>query len=217
MLDERLIVNAAAYDARYTDLQVTDFNPATFASFTSNAGAANIPGVELETAFNPIRWLTLTGNYSYMDAKYTRYVEQDGTDLTGNQIPFDAKSHATLGADVHFTSPAMAGGEVQFGGDVTWRSKIYFQDDNSADWAFVHDHSGIDGLVNLHANWTSADDTLEVSLWANNIGNDRYIINATNIKGAFGTPSEYFNPADQIYVGDWNMPRMYGITLTYKH
>jgi iron complex outermembrane receptor protein len=216
-LDKRLVVNAAGYDADYTNLQVTDFNPATFASFTSNAGAANIPGFEFETTFNPTAWLTLTGNYSYMDAKYTRYVQQDGTILTGNQIPFDAKNHATLGTDIHFSSPRLAGGEVRIGGDVSWRSKTYFQDNNAADWSYVHNHSGINGLLNLHADWTSPDETWEVSFWGNNATNVRYIIDATDVKGGFATPAEYFNPANQIYVGGWNTPAMYGVTLTYKH
>ncbi|HZZ69514.1 MAG TPA: TonB-dependent receptor [Phenylobacterium sp.] len=216
-LDDRLIVNTAIYDADYTNLQVSDFNPATFESFTSNAGKANIPGIEVESVFNPINWLTLSGNVSYMDAKYTKYVQQDGANLTGNQIPFDAKTHATLGADVHFVSPTLGGGEVRIGADVSYQSKQYFQDDNSADWSFVTDHSKINGLVNLHVNWTSPDKTWQVSFWGNNISDTRYIINATNIKGGLGTLPEFLNPADQVYVGDWNMPRMYGVSLTYKY
>ncbi len=216
-MDDRLVVNLAGYDADYSNLQVTDFNPATFASFTSNAGAANIPGVEVEAIFNPAPWLTLSGNYSYMDAKFTRYVQQDGTILTGNQIPFDAKYHLTLGGELHFVLPEPAGGEVRLGADVTWRGKVYFQDANAADWAYVHAHSGIGGLVNLHADWTSTDQTCEISLWGNNISNDHYIINATDVKGAFGTIGEYFNPADQIFVGNWNTPAMYGVTVTFKH
>lgn len=216
-LDDRLVINIAAYDADYSDLQVTDFNPATFASFTSNAGKANIPGVEVETTFNVTHWLTLNGNYSYMDPKYTKYVEQDGTRLTGNQIPFDVKDHVTLGAEVHFVSPQLGGGEVKFGGDVSYQGKLFFQDDNSADWSFVHNHSSIDGLVNLHLNWTSPDRVWTVSAWGNNVTDTRYIINAVNIKGAFGTPAEFFNSADQIYIGDWNTPAMYGVSLIYKY
>ena len=94
---------------------------------------------------------------------------------------------------------------------------MYFQDNNSADWSFVHDHSRINGLVNLHLNWTSPDRTWAVSVWGNNVLDTRYIINAVNIKGGFGSPSEYFNPADQIYIGDWNSPAMFGASLTYKY
>ena len=195
---------------------MTDFNPNTFATFTSNAGKANIPGVELETIFNATHWLTLKANYSYMDPKYTKYVQQDGTVLTGNQIPFDVKTHVTVGAETHFISRWLGGGEVSVGGDASYQSKMFFQDNNSADWSFVHDHSSINGLVNLHVNWTSSDRIWEVSLWGNNISNTRYIINAVNIKGGYASVSEFFNPTDQIYLGNWNTPAMFGISLIYK-
>jgi iron complex outermembrane receptor protein len=217
VFEQRLVVHADVYDADYTNLQLTNFNPVTFVTFTGNAGKANIPGVELEATFTPASWLTLHGNYSYMNPKYTKYVMQDGTNLSGNQIPFDAKTHFTFGGEVHFEAPQLGGGEISFGGDVSYQSKMFYQDENSADWSFVTDHSGIHGLVNLHANWTSADKTWEVALWGNNITDTRYIINATNIKALFATPTEFFNPADQIYVGDWNNPQMYGISLTYHY
>src|SRR6266403_3481917 len=60
--DKRLIVNAAAYYAKYTELQVQEFQNLQYV--TGNAGVANIPGFELEGTFNALSWLTLMGNYS---------------------------------------------------------------------------------------------------------------------------------------------------------
>jgi iron complex outermembrane receptor protein len=102
-----VVLNAAAYYAKYTELQVQEFTNLQY--ITSNAGVANIPGVELETIFNAMSWLTLRGNYSYMDARYTKYVQGDGADLTNHQIPFDVQYHFTVGGDVHFGVPAMGG------------------------------------------------------------------------------------------------------------
>jgi iron complex outermembrane receptor protein len=217
--EDGLVVNAAAYYAKYTDLQVQEFQNLQY--ITANAGKANIPGVELEALLNPVEWLTLRGNYSYMNAKYTQYVQGDGAVFTGNQIPFDVKYHFTLGADLHF--PALQhGGDFRFGGDVTYQGKKYFEDENN-DYAFITDRTRIRGLVNLHANWTSADEHWEVSLWGNNVGNDRYIINATELTAFYANPAEFLatdatgsNPLNRMYVGDWNTPRMFGISVTYR-
>jgi iron complex outermembrane receptor protein len=219
-LDDRLVVNAAAYYAKYTELQVQEFQNLQYV--TSNAGQAYIPGFELETTFNALPWLTLMGNYSYMNAKYTQYVQGDGAVFTDNQIPFDVKFHYTLGADVHFVSPQLGGGEIRIGGDVTYQGKKYFENENN-DYSFITDNTKITGLVNVHANWTSANQAWQVSLWANNLNNKRYIINATELTAFYATPAEFFaadangNAVNRMYVGDWNTPRMYGISFTYKH
>jgi iron complex outermembrane receptor protein len=219
-LDKRLIVNAAAYYAKYTDLQVQEFQNLQYV--TGNAGVANIPGFELESTFNALSWLTLMGNYSYMNAKYTRYVQGDGSVFTGNQIPFDVKYHYTVGGDVHFVSPQLGGGEIRIGGDVTYQGKKYFENENN-DYSFITNNTRISGLVNLHAGWTSPDDAWAVSLWANNVNNKRYIINAVDLTAFYATPAEFLatdaagNNVNKMYVGDWNAPRMFGISFSYKH
>jgi len=218
--DNRLVFNAAAYYAKYTELQVQEFTNLQY--ITSNAGVANIPGVELETILNAAPWLTLRGNYSYMDARYTKYVQGDGADFTHHQIPFDVKYHFTVGGDVHFVSPLWAGGELRVGGDVTYQGRKYFENENN-DYPFISDNTRIRGLANLHINWLSADEAWEVSLWANNVNNKRYIINATDLTAFYATPPEFLaadaagNSINKIYAGDWNPPRMFGISFTYKH
>jgi iron complex outermembrane receptor protein len=217
--NDRLVVNLAGYYAKYRDLQVQELQNLVFV--TGNAGIANIPGVELEATFNPLSWLTLLGNYSYMDAKYTKYVQDPQDDFTGKQIPFDVKVHYTLGADVHFAAPRFAPGQVRIGGDVSYQGKKHFVNAND-EYSFVTDNTKITGLVNLHANWTSANQQWEVSLWGNNVNNKRYIINATDLTAFYATPGEFFaanaagNPVNKMYVGDWNTPRMYGLTVTFK-
>jgi iron complex outermembrane recepter protein len=219
-LNRRLIVNAAAYYAKYTDLQVQEFENLQY--ITANAGVANIPGFELESTFNALSWLTLRGNYSYMNAKYSRYVQGDGAVFTGNQIPFDVKYHYTVGADLHFVSPVLAGGEIRVGGDVTYQGKKYFENENN-DYSFITNNTRIAGLLNLHANWTSADEVWAVSLWANNANNKRYLINAVDLTAFYATVPEFLatdaagNNVNKMYVGDWNAPRMFGISFSYKH
>jgi iron complex outermembrane recepter protein len=216
--EDGLVINAAAYYAKYTDLQVQEFENLQY--ITANAGKANIPGVELEALANPVGWLTLHGNYSYMDAKYTRYVQGDGAVFTGNQIPFDVKYHFTVGADLHFRASPV--GEFRVGGDVSYQGKKFFENENN-DYPFITDGTRVRGLVNLHANWTSDDERWEVSLWGNNVGNDRYIINAVELTAFYANPAEFLatdptgtKPLNRMYVGDWNTPRMFGLSVTYR-
>ena len=219
-LDNRLVVNASTYYAKYKELQVQEFENLQY--ITANAGVANIPGFELESSFNVLSWLTLRGNYSYMNAKYTQYVQGDGSVFTGNQIPFDVKYHYTAGADVHFVSPQLGGGEIRVGGDVSYQGKKYFENENN-DYSFITNNTRITGLVNLHANWTSTNEAWAVSLWANNVNNKRYIINATDLTAFYATIPEFLaadtdgNKINKMYAGDWNAPRMFGVSFTYKH
>ena len=219
-LDNRLVVNASTYYAKYKELQVQEFENLQY--ITANAGVANIPGFELESSFNVLSWLTVKGNYSYMNAKYTQYVQGDGSVFTGNQIPFDVKYHYTAGADVHFVSPQLGGGEIRVGGDVSYQGKKYFENENN-DYSFITNNTRITGLVNLHANWTSTNEAWAVSLWANNVNNKRYIINATDLTAFYATIPEFLaadtdgNKINKMYAGDWNAPRMFGVSFTYKH
>jgi iron complex outermembrane recepter protein len=220
VLAGRLTVNLAAYYAKYEDLQVQEFQNLQYV--TGNAGQANIPGFEAEATFMPLSWLTLSGNYSHMNARYSRYVQGDGVDFTGHQIPFDAKYHFTLGADVHGAAPAFMHGQLSFGGDISCQGKKYFENENN-DAAFITRNTRITGLLNLHAGWSSDDERWHVSLWGNNVNDKRYIINAVDLTAFYATPREFFAPdagggaLNKMYVGEWNAPRMLGISFTYEY
>jgi iron complex outermembrane receptor protein len=217
--DEHLVMNLAAYYAKYRDLQVQEFQNLQY--ITGNAGFANIPGVELETTVNPTSWLTLRGNYSYMNARYTHYVQGDGADFTGHQIPLDAKYHYVFGGDIHFAAPAFAPGQVRVGGDVTWQGRKYFENENN-DYAFITNNSRISALANVHLSWTSANERWQVALWGNNINDERYIINAVDLTAFYATIPEFLatgaggNALNKMYIGNWNTPRMLGVSFTYK-
>ena len=105
------------------------------------------------------------------------------------------------------------------GGDVTYKPSI---SKTKNDYPFVSDNT-VSASANLHVNWLSADEAWEVSLWANNVNNKRYIINATDLTAFYATPPEFLaadaagNSINKMYAGDWNPPRMFGISFTYKH
>jgi iron complex outermembrane receptor protein len=214
-LDRRLVINAAAYDARYSDLQTNEYVPALLNYVTGNAGKANIPGVELEIIANPARWLTLNGSYAYIGANYTTYEPDSTTNFSGHQIPFDAKHQFHFGAETHTVLPGLGGASVRFGGDVTFQSRRYFNSENTL-FSFIDDRTPIRGLVNLYATWASADSKWEVSAWGKNVTNTRTIIFANDLTAYYATPAELGNPNNKIYDVGWTAPPTFGVTLTFR-
>ena len=210
----RLILNVAAYYADYTDLQVQQFDQSLLQFVTANAGRAKLPGVELEAEVVPFDWLSLKGSYSYSKSEYTKYVTPDG-DYSHNQIPFTAKNHLNLGADIHFISPQLGGGELRFGGDVTFQSKRFFTDQNN-EIPLVVNNTPISGLLNLRASWTSADNAWVVSIYGKNVTDKRYLIYATDLTPFYATPGEYFGGVDKMYDTNWSPPAEFGVTITFK-
>jgi len=71
--------------------------------------------------------------------------------------------------------------------------------------------------------WTSANERWQVALWGNNVNDKRYIINATDLTAFYATIPEFLatdtagNPINKMYAGNWNTPRMLGVSLTWKH
>ena len=81
LLDGRARLNVNAFFADYEDLQVRVTDPVTSLLNVSNAGTAEIKGVELETLYSPRKNLDLAATLSWLDAKYTEFsfVQTDGT------------------------------------------------------------------------------------------------------------------------------------------
>ena len=214
--NHRLTLNVAAYYAEYKDLQVNEYNQALLQFVTANAGRSNIPGVEAETEVRPFDWLTLNASYAFVGSNYSHY--SDGqTDYSHNQIPFTAKNQYHLGGEIHSPTPQLGGGRIQLGGDVTWRTRVYFDDGNTTP-GFILNQTSIKGLVNLHLTWTSPNDRWEVSLWGKNVTNTRYVVLASDLTPFYTSPGEYFSTAgNKMFAGDFNVPSMFGLTATYHY
>lgn len=88
--DNRLIVNIDTYHIDWTDMQVQGLTPSGPFNFISNAGAADVNGVEAEVAAR-IGAFTLRANTSYSDAKLSE--NQANANITangkrGDRIPY---------------------------------------------------------------------------------------------------------------------------------
>jgi iron complex outermembrane receptor protein len=218
LLDKRLQINVAVYDAEYKDLQTRNFDPISGNIIAGNAAKARVRGSELEVEMLPIEWLTLGLAYSYTDAKYRSYLVPNAppdppTDNSGHKIPFTPHNALNVSAEVHVRPPGNAG-EIRVGADVTYRSSIQFNDANSTP-NFIVAKSAYHGVLNAHAIWASNDDLTEVSVWAKNLTDKRAIINNADLSNFFDTIGE-FKKGGYVSIDNWNDARTVGVSLTKR-
>jgi iron complex outermembrane receptor protein len=76
-LNDRVMFNVAGFYQDYSDQQVRSqiFNAQTqlLQGVTENAGVTRILGFELESMLRPVDNLTLTANYTFLDAEFTKF------------------------------------------------------------------------------------------------------------------------------------------------
>ncbi|CAA0080838.1 Pesticin receptor [Halioglobus japonicus] len=73
--DRRLLINAAAYNNDYKDQQVGSFTEGVVRIV--NAGQSTIKGLELDVKVAPVEDLFVLLTFSYIDAKYDEFGEED--------------------------------------------------------------------------------------------------------------------------------------------
>ncbi len=99
-LDDRLIVNLAAFRNDSKDMQLSVFTATTgAASVIQNAAAARIQGLEIETVLRPFDSLTINASLALLDPEYKRFID-GGIDVSGNRaFPHAPRTTASIGAD----------------------------------------------------------------------------------------------------------------------
>jgi iron complex outermembrane recepter protein len=99
-LDDRLIINLAAFRNDSKDMQLSVFTATTgAASVIQNAAAARIQGIEVETVLRPVDALTINASLAVLDPEYKRFID-GGVDVSGNRaFPHAPKTTASIGAD----------------------------------------------------------------------------------------------------------------------
>lgn len=200
LLDRRLRINAAIFQANYSDIQrtIVQASPGgAIVSLVTNAARARIRGGELEVTAIPLDGLTLSGSVGVNDAKYL-----DFTDVTGDRSnePFQFPKYSyRLGAT--YAAP-LAVGQLRIAVDWTWRSKtqlvgsaIYRDSLNQPAYGLLGARASLD-IESLNS---------EVAIFATNLTGKRYAVSAVQFDNSLG-----FN---SLYAGE---PRVIGIQLTTK-
>ncbi|MDH3673738.1 MAG: TonB-dependent receptor, partial [Gammaproteobacteria bacterium] len=227
LLDNQLRFNLNLYHYDYEDLQVDFFDSVTFQFITTNAGKAQVEGVEIDTQFAPIAvpGLFLSGYLNYNKARYTEYIAPC---YTGQSISAGCNTNfgsgfgqdlsgAPLAVAPDWTAAVNGVYEKNFGSGLMWElgANIRYSDDFISS-SFGAPLSLQDSYVNVDASFKirSQDNRWEVALIARNLTDSFHISGETDLPNSgFGTGTTAGLPADPVGLVD--LPRT--VQLQYTH
>jgi iron complex outermembrane recepter protein len=204
LLDNRLIVNLAAYWTDVFDYQANTIVPTTTGALQSaitNVGAVRSQGVEAEVTALPLEGLRLDSSLAYNNAYYRDFLAapsiQGSVAATQNLSghPVVQAPRWTFNLDATYTRPITDALAAYVGADLGFKSSYYGYIDDSP-----YSRAGGYGVVDLRTGLTY--DHYDLSLWLKNAGDAHYYYMiysaATGSGGYVSIPAE---------------PRMAGITL----
>jgi iron complex outermembrane receptor protein len=183
----RLRVNITAFKYNYKDLQVLQpLAPGIVA--INNAATATVTGFEIETMAKPRPELTLTANYSSLDATYDTFTASAVpaglvSYLTGNaRYNAVARTYNASGNEMNLAPKSTFSASAQYdfkvsSGALYVRGDYYWQDRTSYDPSNV----GIMfepayDLVNLALGFNAANDKWGAQILAKNIADNNYLV-----------------------------------------
>jgi iron complex outermembrane receptor protein len=198
----RILTNAALFHSDYKDVQVPgsvaidtngDGKDDSFAGVTTNAGKARINGLELEASARITGAFSMSGMFSYIDAKYTKFIGAGNVNVTSQRVFQNTpKRSASLRANYDW-SLAMGGRS----GTLSLISIVSYKD---ATYQFevptpLLDQSAYT-LWDASLVWTSTNRNIRAGLHAKNITDTHYkvagysypTLGEGNVLGFYGNP-----------------------------
>lgn len=205
-LDRRVTLNVAAFYSKYKNIQISTTVISGASSFLQllNAAAARTQGVDAELTVYPAHDLRLSASASYLDAKYTEWLNaplflyapnnfgliRSVFDASGRKMNNAPSLAATLSASYVVHSGF---GDVELTGSDSYVSKYYNTVDHLQASQSRH-------LIGASAEWFSPGRAWSVRIWGANLANEKYY--DVVVPNAF---QNRVNPG---------APRTYGITAT---
>jgi iron complex outermembrane receptor protein len=172
--------------------------PNTTITFTSNVGSARVRGAELEAIVRPATGVELSAGYSYLDAKYRDYVDSAGIQRRGNYLNRAPKHSLNLAGQ--YAAEFADGSQLGFRLEYLWRDEVFFLQDNAP-----VNRDGPVGLLNGRIAFTSANESLTLSLLGTNLTKEVYCANQI-----VSVPSSF---AATCVVG---APRQFSVNAKYR-
>ena len=187
---------ASVFYQDYSDFQVNLQDDAgNF--FVANAGSATNIGVEVEGTVVLSNHFDLFANAAYIEAEIDD--DTDNGDLAGNR--FRLQPEWTASAGLTYEQPLSDGFSLTGSLVYSYRSDVFFEPENAPIAGFDISEDAI-SLVNARLGVASADDWA-VTLFATNLFDKEYLVDAGNTGGSFGNPTFVAGP-----------PRFYGVEFS---
>lgn len=193
-LNQRLRLNVAAFQMDYTNLQVFQLVGSLLVGGNAEATSR---GIEVDGAALLTENWVLGFTYGYLDAEYDTYILPGINDFSGNRLPRSSEHSGSV--NTTYTIGLSGGSAIDLSAVYSAQGDFFFDPANSASQL-----EGGFGVFDASATWRSQDDKWVVSLWGRNLTDEEYRTHSivSNIAGS---------------VDLWNLPRTYGMTLTWNY
>jgi iron complex outermembrane receptor protein len=197
-LDHTLQINLDGFHYDYANLQVRQGVPTGGVSIV-NVPGARVQGAELEALVEPITGFKLGANVTYLDAKFTngslQRVPLNAAFKFGANLPLETVNIAgnslsrapkwAIGANASYVMPVLTNKKLELGGNVRFQSNEFFSETQQTVATF---RSGAWSETGLHATLSPTNDQWSVSLYGQNIFNDRHLTQVTPLSSfPYGT------------------------------
>jgi iron complex outermembrane receptor protein len=202
-LDRRLTLSSAIFYYDYENQQVQDTRAGPV-SFLVNAPRSEVYGGEVEAVFAASSRFRLNGSLGYLNATYKTLTLQ-GTDLSGNDLPFAPHWTAQVGFDWRILETDR--GALTFTPTVNYFSRQYFSpfnDRNAPGTAQVNSELQQDAYVKVNASLAWSHDDVTVRAWVNNLFDEQTYAYGLDLRGA-GFPFNFLVPST---------PRTFGVSAS---
>jgi iron complex outermembrane receptor protein len=174
----RITTNTAIFYSDYKDVQIPgsvaidtngDGKDDSFAGLTTNAGKATIKGFEFEAVAHLTSNFTLSGMYSYINAKYDEYIVAGANVASQRVFQNTPKNSANLRATYEVPMPVAGyNGRLSLIGSASFRGAT-----NQFETVSILDQESYK-LYDASILWTRADGKLRVGLHGKNLNNEHY-------------------------------------------
>ncbi len=168
----------------------------SFTDFTDNAASGTNRGVEATVDWQATDSLALSALFATLDATFDRYLNIDGSDLSGRDQPQAPTDQYRVSATYSFTTALAATLEV------TGRDAFYLSDRHDV-------KSPSADLINANITWQQGDWSL--TLWGRNLRDKTTI---TRGFGTFGNDPRKEYALEPYY--QFGEPRTVGATINYR-
>jgi len=190
--DHRLRGGVTAFISKYKNFQArVSQDVGTFPVL--NAAALDIKGLELEGSAMLGERTTLSGQMSWLDAKYDRFDDfrldpgYPGFDLNVSHahVPFSPKFTSRIA--INHSIPLASSGTLSFGGDLSYRTRTWLSVDNRAALS-QPDYT----LVGLYGVWDSPEYKWQVRAGVRNLTNKSYMIDGQEFASVGNIQTAYY-------------------------
>ena len=203
--EQRIRLNAAAFDSEYRDMQLFFTNPAnpSLNETINTKRPPKIKGLELDLTAIPLPGLSLTASYTYTDGKMPPQLNPFSGQVERVVLVYAPRNAGSLAVDFDFKPWTFAALTAHL--DANYSSGYY---SSPADPELSSSYWILNGRLTLREiALGNSGGTMEVALWGKNLTDKDYDVADFPLAGPF---------VNNLELQWYNDPRTYGVEFRFK-